>query len=78
MIKEAIAKIVRREDLTFDEAYTVMNEIMSGKQPKYKMQLFWLLYQPRVPIWKPLMKSVDALPQCEKKLHLFNVVIWIF
>jgi len=31
MIKEAIVKIVNKEDLTFDEAYTVMNEIMSGE-----------------------------------------------
>lgn len=31
MIKEAIIKIVTKEDLTYDEAYTVMNEIMSGK-----------------------------------------------
>ena len=30
MIREAIAKIVNKQDLTFDEAYTVMNEIMSG------------------------------------------------
>lgn len=31
MIKEAIAKIVTKGDLTFDEAYTVMNEIMNGE-----------------------------------------------
>ncbi len=31
MIKEAIEKIVNKEDLTYDEAYTVMNEIMSGE-----------------------------------------------
>ena len=31
MIKEAIVKIVNKEDLTFDEAYEVMNEIMSGE-----------------------------------------------
>lgn len=31
MIKEAIVKIVNKEDLTFDEAYAVMNEIMSGE-----------------------------------------------
>lgn len=31
MIKEAIAKIVDKQDLTYDEAYTVMNEIMSGE-----------------------------------------------
>ena len=31
MIKEAIVKIVNKEDLTYDEAYRVMNEIMSGE-----------------------------------------------
>ncbi|MBR1914056.1 MAG: anthranilate phosphoribosyltransferase [Lachnospiraceae bacterium] len=31
MIKEAIEKIVRKEDLTYDEAFTVMNEIMNGE-----------------------------------------------
>ena len=31
MIKEAIEKIVSKQDLTYDEAYTVMNEIMTGQ-----------------------------------------------
>ena len=31
MIKEAIVKIVNKEDLSYTEAYTVMNEIMSGE-----------------------------------------------
>ena len=31
MIKEAIVKIVGKEDLTYDEAYQVMNEIMGGE-----------------------------------------------
>ncbi|HCT90633.1 MAG TPA: anthranilate phosphoribosyltransferase [Lachnospiraceae bacterium] len=31
MIKEAIMKIVDKQDLTYDEAYAVMNEIMSGE-----------------------------------------------
>lgn len=31
MIKEAIAKIVNKEDLSYDEAYEVMSEIMSGE-----------------------------------------------
>ncbi|WP_034443295.1 anthranilate phosphoribosyltransferase [Butyrivibrio sp. AE2032] len=31
MVKEAIVKIVNKEDLTYDEAYSVMNEIMSGE-----------------------------------------------
>ena len=49
MIKEAIVKIVNKEDLTYDEAYTVMNEIMSGQTSEtvsythldvYKRQIF--------------------------------------
>ena len=31
MIKEAIEKIVSKQDLTYDEAYAVMNEIMNGE-----------------------------------------------
>ena len=31
MIKEAIVKIVNKGDLTYDEAYSVMNEIMNGE-----------------------------------------------
>lgn len=31
MIKEAIVKIVDKQDLTYDEAYEVMNEIMNGE-----------------------------------------------
>ncbi|MGB4093045.1 MAG: anthranilate phosphoribosyltransferase [Ruminococcus flavefaciens] len=31
MIKEAIEKIVNKQDLTYDEAYTVISEIMSGQ-----------------------------------------------
>ena len=31
MIQQAIVKIVNKEDLTYDEAYAVMNEIMGGQ-----------------------------------------------
>lgn len=31
MIKEAIVKIVNKEDLSYEEAYQVMNEIMNGE-----------------------------------------------
>ena len=31
MIKEAIIKIVSKEDLTYDEAFNAMNEIMNGE-----------------------------------------------
>ena len=31
MIKEAIVKIVDKQDLTYDEAYKVISEIMAGE-----------------------------------------------
>ena len=31
MIREAIVKIVNKQDLTYEEAYAVMTEIMSGE-----------------------------------------------
>lgn len=31
MIREAIIKLTEKGDLTYDEAYTVMNEIMNGE-----------------------------------------------
>ena len=37
MIKEAIVKIVNKEDLTFDEAYAVMNEIMNFTYTKCRI-----------------------------------------
>ena len=41
MIKEAIVKIVNKEDLTYDEAYTVMNEIMSGQTSETQNAAFF-------------------------------------
>ncbi|MCR5404931.1 MAG: anthranilate phosphoribosyltransferase [Butyrivibrio sp.] len=40
MIKEAIVKIVNKEDLTYDEAYAVMNEIMSGESSQIQNAAF--------------------------------------
>ena len=31
MIQKSIIKIVQKQDLTYDESYAVMNEIMSGQ-----------------------------------------------
>ena len=31
MIKEAIVKLVDKQDLSYNEAYAVINEIMSGE-----------------------------------------------
>ncbi len=40
MITEAIKKIVDKQDLTYDEAYTVMNEIMSGETSQVQNAAF--------------------------------------
>lgn len=40
MIKEAIVKIVDKQDLTYEEAYSVMNEIMSGETTQVQNAAF--------------------------------------
>ena len=60
MIKEAIVKIVNKEDLTYDEAYTVMNEIMSGQHPRRRMRLSLLHCQPKAPEQRRQMKLPDV------------------
>lgn len=40
MIKEAIVKIVDKQDLSYDEAYAVMNEIMSGETSQVQNAAF--------------------------------------
>lgn len=40
MIEDAIKKIVNKEDLTYDEAYEVMNEIMSGNTTEVQNAAF--------------------------------------
>ena len=43
MIKEAILKVYKHEDLTYEEAYETMDEIMSGKAVKLLMKSQHLL-----------------------------------
>lgn len=40
MIKEAILKLAKKEDLTYKEAYQVMNEIMSGEASDVQMSSY--------------------------------------
>ena len=47
MIKEAIVKIVNKEDLTYDEAYAVMNEIMGGETTPTQNAAFLALFPQR-------------------------------
>lgn len=41
MIREAIAHIVSKQDLTYEEAYAVMNEIMDGATTPHRTPRFW-------------------------------------
>lgn len=40
MIREAILKVSRKEDLTYDEAYSTMDEIMSGEASEIQMSSY--------------------------------------
>ena len=53
MIKEAIVKIVNKGDLTYDEAYTVMNEIMSGETTPTQKPPFLPLSRQKARVPKP-------------------------
>ena len=57
MIKEAIVKIVNKEDLTYDEAYTVMNEIMGGETTATQNAAFLPARSKRVQEPRPQMRS---------------------
>lgn len=58
MIKEAIVKIVNKEDLTYDEAYAVMNEIMGGETTPTQNAAFpWQLFPQRAQRLRQQTKS---------------------
>ena len=61
MIKEAIVKIVGKEDLTYNEAYNVINEIMSGRLVQRRMRPFWQRFLPRALRRRLPMKLPAAL-----------------
>lgn len=63
MIKEAIVKIVNKEDLTYEEAYQVMNEIMGGRQHQHRMQRSLRHYLQRVQERRPPMRLLVVQQQ---------------
>lgn len=60
MIKEAIEKIVNKEDLTYDEAYTVMNEIMSGETSQTQNAAFLAALSTK----SAHMETIDEISGC--------------
>ena len=65
MIKEAIIKIVSREDLTYDEAYTVMNEIMSGKTTPTQNAAFLAALSTK----SAKAETIDEISGCAKAMR---------
>ena len=64
MIKEAIVKIVNKEDLTYDEAYAVMNEIMSGETTPTQNAAFLAALSTKSARAETPTKSRAVPPQC--------------
>ena len=64
MIKEAIVKIVNKQDLTYEEAYEVMNEIMSGKRLRRRTLHFLQRCQRKVQELRQPMKLQAVRLQC--------------
>ena len=60
MIKEAIQKIVNKEDLSYDEAYTVMNEIMNGETTQTQNAAFLAALSTK----SAKMETIDEISGC--------------
>ena len=60
MIKEAIEKIVNKEDLSYEEAYTVMNEIMSGQTSAVQNAAFLAALSTK----SAHMETIDEITGC--------------
>ena len=58
--KKRIVKIVNKEDLTYDEAYTVMNEIMSGQTSETQNAVFLAALSTKAPEQRRQMKLPDV------------------
>lgn len=60
MIKEAIEKIVNKENLSYEEAYTVMNEIMSGQTSAVQNAAFLAALSTK----SAHMETIDEITGC--------------
>ena len=64
MIKEAIVKIVNKGDLSYDEAYAVMNEIMSGETSPTQNAAFLAALSTKSTKAETIVRSPAALRPC--------------
>ena len=73
MIKEAIVKIVNKEDLTYDEAYTVMNEIMSGETTPTQNAAFLAALSTK----SARAETTDEIAGCAAAMPWLHVPAWL-
>ena len=75
MIKEAIIKLSKKEDLTYKEAETVMNEIMSGEATPVQMSAYLTaLSQKGETIDEITASAAGMRAHCVKLLHDMDVL----
>ena len=75
MIKEAIVKIVNKGDLTYEEAYTVMNEIMSGEATPVQMSAYLTALALKGETIDEITASAAGMrAHCIKLLHNLDVL----
>lgn len=75
MIKEAILKVFRKEDLTYAEAKEVMNEIMEGKASPVQMSSYLTALSMKGETVDEITASAEAMrSHCVRLLHDMDVL----
>ena len=75
MIKEAIVKLSKKEDLTYQEAETVMDEIMSGQATPVQMSSYLTALSMKGETIDEITASAAGMrAHCIKLLHDLNVL----
>ena len=75
MIKEAIIKLSKKEDLTYNEAEEVMNEIMEGKATDVQMSSYLTALSLKGETIDEITASAAGMrAHCVKLLHDMDVL----
>lgn len=75
MIKEAIIKLAQKQDLTFSEAQTVMDEIMEGRATDVQMSAYLTALSMKGETIDEITASAAGMrAHCIKLLHDMNVL----
>lgn len=75
MIKEAIHKLAKKQDLTFEESEAVMNEIMNGKATPVQMSSYLTALSLKGETIDEITGSASGMrANCIKLLHNMNVL----